>query len=670
MNWEVRIMQSRISCFNPTLLRKNLTRFWPLWGLASFVGVLFPLALLLDFIRRGPRAVPSAAEFSNMYYSVVAGALPVVSLGYAILCAMVVWSYLYSARSVSLMHTLPIRREGLFVTNFLSGMAMMLLPYAVTGALCVAISLGYGCFDIGSLLTTILVVIGESFFYFASATFVAFITGNIFALPVLYFLLHFLAVLLDWLISTFAQGFIFGFNSSYTGVAERLSPTVALMSRVGVDRTYSEIQRYEGTYTYQESVLTAVHLDGIWMIGVYALVGMVLLGLAYMMYRRRRSESAGDVVAVGWLRPVFRYGVAALSALLGGQLLYELFWYSFQSGSYYDLLPMTVYLVVAGVIGYYGASMLLSKSLRVFRGSWIGLGAVVLGCVAVCCALHFDVLGIAARVPETSEVRSVEIDVAGNSYTLYPEEDAALLEQVRALHQAVIADEAYIRDKETNGLIPAVPAGDYEWTWLWISYHQGGSAVDRYYSLPLTRERMAARDTYDAQLDQLVNSTEMKAKRLHLDDSHYQVEGGNLYVEKTAMGYDLSDREAAAILEAVGRDMAAGNWGTYDWFAAGQGQELAVQLDLRFSGSGEGWRGTDRINVVLRPEMTETVACLQELGLISQSDLLTYRELYPENYETETAATEAVYGAAVSTERVPEEVTYTYEVPVVGVEAG
>lgn len=103
-------------------------------------------------------------------------------------------------------------------------------------------------------------------------------------------------------------------------------------------------------------------------------------------------------MAVGWLRPVFRYGVAALSALLGGQLLYELFWYSFQSGSYYDLLPMTVCLVVAGVIGYYGASMLLSKSLRVFRRSWIGLGAVVLGCVAVCCALHFDVFGIAARV--------------------------------------------------------------------------------------------------------------------------------------------------------------------------------------------------------------------------------------------------------------------------------
>ena len=27
-------MQSRTSYFNPTLFRKNLTRFWPLWGLS------------------------------------------------------------------------------------------------------------------------------------------------------------------------------------------------------------------------------------------------------------------------------------------------------------------------------------------------------------------------------------------------------------------------------------------------------------------------------------------------------------------------------------------------------------------------------------------------------------------------------------------------------------
>ena len=44
-------MQSKTSCFNGTLFRKNLTRFWPLWGLASFVGALFPLAMLLNLAR-------------------------------------------------------------------------------------------------------------------------------------------------------------------------------------------------------------------------------------------------------------------------------------------------------------------------------------------------------------------------------------------------------------------------------------------------------------------------------------------------------------------------------------------------------------------------------------------------------------------------------------------
>ena len=46
-------MLSRTSCFNKTLFRKNLTRFWPLWGMASFGGSLFPLAMLLNLIQRG-----------------------------------------------------------------------------------------------------------------------------------------------------------------------------------------------------------------------------------------------------------------------------------------------------------------------------------------------------------------------------------------------------------------------------------------------------------------------------------------------------------------------------------------------------------------------------------------------------------------------------------------
>ena len=430
MNWEVRTMQSKTSFFNRTLFRKNLTRFWPLWGGASFLGSLFPLAMLLQLVRdRGYFLAGDPLEFANAYYNVVAYAVPILSLLYAILCAMTVWSYLYNARSVGLMHTLPITRTGLFVTNFLSGMVMMLIPYAVTGLLCILISLAYGGFDAVSLLVTILCVLGESFFYFASATFVAFMVGNVFALPAVYFLLHFLAVLLDWLLSMFAGNFIFGLDKWYSGVVEWLSPTVYLENHVCVNSTYETITTQTSlTGAYSETNrLTAVSMENFWLIGVYALVGVAFLALAYVLYTRRRSESAGDVVAVGWMKPVFRFGLAALAALLGGQALYALFWSNFQDGRYYDLLPMTVCMLVAGTIGYYAASMLLAKSLRVFRGSWKGLVLVAAGCIALCCVLRFDLLGISRRVPEIDRVEKVEFYAADNTYRLYPGEDDALL---------------------------------------------------------------------------------------------------------------------------------------------------------------------------------------------------------------------------------------------------
>ena len=96
-------MQSKTSCFNGTLFRKNLTRFWPLWGLASFIGALYPLATLLN-LARGDWSL-TAPEFTRMYYQVVS-VVPAIDLVYAALCALAVWSYLYSARSVGLMHTL------------------------------------------------------------------------------------------------------------------------------------------------------------------------------------------------------------------------------------------------------------------------------------------------------------------------------------------------------------------------------------------------------------------------------------------------------------------------------------------------------------------------------------------------------------------------------------
>lgn len=651
-------MRSKTLYFNGTLFRKNLSRFWPLWGGAAFLGSLFPLAMLLNLMSLTQADRPAALDFTGLYYETLNYAVPAISLLYAILCAMAVWSYLYNSRSVGLLHTLPIRREGLFLTNLLSGMAMMLIPYAVVGTLCLLISAAFGALDMGPYLVTVLGVAGESLFFFASATLTAMVVGNLLALPALYLLLHFLAVLLEWLFGMLVQGFLFGLESGYqiSSTAAWLSPAVGLMEHVNVDRTYQEIPSIGGG---MDEVLQSVSLENSWVIGVYALAGVVLLALAWLLYRRRRSESAGDVVAVGALRPLFRYGLAALAALVGGVALYELVWRSFRYEEYYEAAPMAVCMLIAGAIGYYGASMLLAKSLRVFRGSWKGLALVAAGCAAVCCVLHFDLLHVEDQVPQVQETETLEFRVAGNSYTLYGGQDDALMEQLRQLHQAIVAEEAYIVSESAAAHDMADPSLEtVTWTGLRLKYTlKNGDQVRRWYSVPLTRDRLDQPETYDGLMDALVNGEELKNRRLHRNDPTYQVAAGELYLEASRTHATLGSREAAAILEAVYHDCDSGAWGTYDWFGNDNDDSYAMDLNLDFrwesaEADGRTYENYDSINIQVRLGMDHTVETLRKLGLVQESDLVTYRELYPEEYPATEAAAEG---------RIPADVPVAYE---------
>ena len=92
-------MQSKTLYFNKTLFRKNLMRFWPLWGGASLAGSLAPLAMIMGILHNYKNlseiAVP---EMTCMFYEVLAKGVPILSLIYAVLCALAVWHYLYSAQ--------------------------------------------------------------------------------------------------------------------------------------------------------------------------------------------------------------------------------------------------------------------------------------------------------------------------------------------------------------------------------------------------------------------------------------------------------------------------------------------------------------------------------------------------------------------------------------------
>lgn len=626
MSWEVWTMRSVTSCFNAMLFRKNLTRFWPLWTMASLLAILPPLALATELVRGYGSRTP--LSLTDMYYSAISTAAPIVLLFYAVLCALAVWGYLFGSRSVGMLHSMPITRKGLFLTNALSGLVMTLIPWAVCGVFFLVVSLVFGLFDPAGLGVAVLSVLGLSLFYFASATLCAFLTGNVFAMPAFYFVLHFIAMILETLISALVTLCFFGTTATYMGRVDFLSPTVWLVRHLGVDRVYQDVWvagSESGGYTDQ--ALAAVHLVKGWAIGAYALVGLVLLVCAWLLYRRRASECAGDVVAVGWMKPVFRYGVTFLAALAGGQALYALFWYDAVS---WKLIPLLGCMLVSGAIGYYVASMLLAKSLKVFRGSWKGLVAMAAVLLALCLGLRFDVAGVERFVPAPDQVEQVELYLDENNYTLTAEKDGAIIQQVLALHQAVVDDKGYIQSQQSKWYTDGI-SEDQQTTYLRLNYVLAdGSALSRAYHLPLSRDRMDQEGTYDALVTALVEEDSLKHLRLHLDETGaltdgWTTEGVWVWNDMDGEGLDGTSRDADALLAALVEDMKTDAWGNPSW-TIDQNAEYVVNLEIRYARAGGPAVDSvesDSVTILLRPEMTHTIDTLLELGLVQPGELVT-----------------------------------------------
>jgi ABC-2 type transport system permease protein len=632
-------MRSKTSYFNPALFRKNLARFWPMWGGASLVGALFPLAFLTILIQNHAlfgELMSDPLSITAGYYQIVAWIIPTLSLLYAALCALAAWGWLYNPRSVGLYHSLPVTRKGLFVTDFLSGMSMMLIPYAVTGGLAILVSATVGGVEPVGLGVTILSVLGMSFFFFASAMAVVFVTDNPFAFAAFYFIFHFIAAGLEWLVTMLMTIFYFGVERSYQGVVEFLSPVMYLTRSLNVDTEYAQITNAGG---WGESVLTSVTLVNGWMIAVYALAGVALLAFAWALYRRRRSESAADVVAVGWMKPVFRYGVALCAALAGGMALYGLFF----DISRANPVPMAVCMALAGLVGYYIASMLLAKSLRVFRGTWKGALATLLAAVALCLAVAADPLGMETWTPEPEQAQQVRFWMRGwNGHGVNVIlNDPAAIQEVLEVHRAIVAErETLDRDRDRF-------EGETYYAYFDLDYYDDpedyDGRVNRNYDLPcnqaLLEQSEALRKLAALASDPLIQEANVFGD-IYGEDRDARLTGGyltGLYntetkdVEQT----ELTAEQAKVLEAAVRRDIQAGHLGRTLFMVDEEDgyEKAAYSADLNLDYSVTYLDGRQRPlrtqTLFLNPSVycTETLKALEDLGIVNENRrLLTYAQ--------------------------------------------
>lgn len=628
-------MLSVKSCFNSTLFRKNLARFWPIWTL---YGVILAISLPVMILGNADIVPEYKYRLSNYPMDYLPFAV-LLAAGFAILAAMAVFSYLYSSRSVGMLHALPVRRETLFFTNYLSGLCFFWLPNLAVFLLTLGIEAWYGVLRIGILLLWLAAVCLADLFFFSFAAFCAMFTGHILALPAFYVILNGLVYGLSGLFNYLESELLFGYAgpSSGTETAVRWLTPLYYLYRVSWRQTYDE----EGL----------VHFYNMGYFLVYALIGLLLAGLALAVYRRRHLETAGDIVTVNWVRPVFKYGVAACASITLGLFFYE---------EIFVFLPretwvLLFFLLLGGVIGYFAADMLLQKTFRVFRKGWKGCLALMACVVLVICALEFDVTGFEKQVPSSARVESalVSIDHSApydsmhyESITLSSPED---LERLEKLHQTVVDGKEWIEDTEETGHseeIDGVYVQTSGITYLYISYMlKDGNVMQRSYSVPISAGALAEPESAAAQMNAILNTPELieRGYFAYLEEGSRLVDATiDRLWDREAEEYDEQAGYVPAealpeLLEAVHSDLSAGRLGRRYLLNDMERQENCYlsNLTLTFMGqeaTDQGWGsivdyGGSIVRIGLEASATDTLAVLEKYGIINEKiQLVTHAE--------------------------------------------
>jgi ABC-2 type transport system permease protein len=325
------------SCFNKTLFKKNLQRFWPLWlGYALIWFVILPLIQFSDLLYGHMNGNTLAVSRTILEVSVVGGLI--MGAGFGLLFAMAEFSYLTNGRATQGLHALSARRETFYITNYLSGLFCQLSTLAATFVLTGVITLFNLTFDLSALVRGFLICTLFVVFFYSFGVFCMMFSGQALAAPVFYGILNFLSIAMETLLRTFAGSFLYGYNDSLNEMyTDFLCPVWMVADNVDI-RTIHETQpmlNNAGVYEMQH-VTVGYELEGFGIILAYALVGVVLAVLGLLVYRRRASEETGTVVAIPWARPIFKYGVALCAAFSAGQLLYTnwLNYYVYQTTPY------------------------------------------------------------------------------------------------------------------------------------------------------------------------------------------------------------------------------------------------------------------------------------------------------------------------------------------------
>ena len=380
-------MKSKTFFCEKTLLKKNLRRFAPFWGLFTLALLMGLSVLVQDYRGRFDLGMHLARNSREM--------APFM-LAYGLLMGELLFGDLFDSRMCSGIHALPLRREQIFSVNLLSGLLSCLIPTAVMALAAIPFLMGIPM-EQGWLLAPLwFAALNLQFlFFFGLASFCAMLAGTRLAMALLYGIVNFASVLIYFPFSTIYVPLLVGVMDN-SDPFQRFCPTLQMADTILIECERNEEINPVGHFQLGEGWGYLLLCAGI---------GVALMAGALLLYRSRKLECAGDFLSLPRLKPLFQI----TAGLLAGAAAYMFSGIFF--GTYYRWTFQLIFIVTGMAVGWFAARMLLDKTLRVFRrSSVLGLLALMLAVGASVGITALDPLGIEDRIPEVEEVESVRVD--------------------------------------------------------------------------------------------------------------------------------------------------------------------------------------------------------------------------------------------------------------------
>ena len=322
----------------------------------------------------------------------------------AVILAMTGFSYLNSKKKVDFTHSMPVKREMLFLSRYTAGLLLYAIPLFLNvgiGLLIAVFFKGITIYVLKSSLCFFMYHLIYFLLFYSTAILAIVLIGNL----VVSFLgmgILFTYQSVMWaIVVAFKETFFETYMDEYQ-LFKACDPIGLLIRQMGsFSRNYYTYDyagraiRAEGAYFYSTGGKMAL----------IALFGAVVTGaVALLLFRLRKSEASGKSLVFPKSEPIVKVALLIPSGALGGIIFYRIasgfkaLWYIFGAVVFFALAA-----IVIEIIFRQDFKSFFQHKISALTGA----GVILVFTLCFC----LDLLGFDTRIPKSSRIESVGISI-------------------------------------------------------------------------------------------------------------------------------------------------------------------------------------------------------------------------------------------------------------------